>query len=177
MELARRTDPLSPAINSYLPYVYLAARDYDRAFQEGCRAVDLEPYSALAHWQLGRACLFSGAEKEAIVHLESAVKLGGKLSMWQSELCFAYARTGANSVAHEILNELLDRARLNYVSPYDIALCFAGIRNRTAALDYLQHAYRERVMRVISIGDPELDELRAEPRFTSLVQDLRMPTT
>ena len=176
MEMARKTDPLSPAINSYLPYVYLAARDYGRAQEEGRRAVDLEPHSALAHWQLGRACLFSGTTKEGLSELESAAKLGGSLSIWRAELCFARGRVGDRQGAEVILNELLDRAHSTYVSPFDIALCFAGLEENNAALNYLEQAYQERVMRVIAIGDPELDDLRSEPRFASLVHQLRIPT-
>jgi TolB-like protein/Tfp pilus assembly protein PilF len=45
IELARRVDPLSPGINAYVPYIYVAARDYERAVVEGRRAVELEPGS------------------------------------------------------------------------------------------------------------------------------------
>lgn len=173
--MARKTDPLSPAINSFLPYVYLAARDYGRALHEARRAVDLEPYSALAHWELGRACLFSGATSEAVTELEAAAKLGDKLSIWQSELSFARARVGDRQGAEAILQELMDRARSAYLSPYDLALCFAGLKDYHSALNYLEHAYQERVMRVISIGDPEFDDLRSEPRFTALVKQLQIP--
>jgi DNA-binding winged helix-turn-helix (wHTH) protein len=66
MELARRVDPVSAAITSYAPYVYLAARRYGRALREAKRAVALEPYSPLAHWTLGRAYLFSGRYQAAV---------------------------------------------------------------------------------------------------------------
>jgi hypothetical protein len=50
--------------------------------------------------------------------------------------------------------------------------CFAGLRNCEAALDHLEHAYQERLMRVLSTGDSEFNDLRAEPRFASLAQRL-----
>ena len=34
IELARRADPVSPVINSFLPYIYLASRDYGRAIEK-----------------------------------------------------------------------------------------------------------------------------------------------
>jgi len=176
MEMARKTDPLSPAINSYLPYIYLAARDYGGALREAQRAVHLEPHSALAHCELGRTLLFSGSAADGVMELEAAVRLGGRLSMWQAELCFARARTGDRHGAEAILKELMDRARRSYISPFDLALCFAGLEDGNSALNYLEKAYQERVMRVISIGDPELDDLHKEPRFVSLVQKLRIPT-
>jgi hypothetical protein len=81
MELARDHDPLSSAINSFLPYVYLASRNYDRALKEGQAAIMLEPYSPLAHWELGRTCLFSGLAKEALGEFELASKLADGHSM------------------------------------------------------------------------------------------------
>jgi hypothetical protein len=95
--------------------------------------------------------------------------------MWQAELSFARARAGDRSGAEAILNEMTALAQRSYVSPYDVALCYAGLGDASAALDQLEHAYRQRVMRIISIGDPELDGLRLEPRFASLVERLRLP--
>ena len=176
IELARRVDPLSPAINAYVPYIYLAARDYARAADEGRRAVELEPYSPAARWQFGRACLFSGDVSQAVTELETASNLANRRPMWQAELCFARARAGDRSGAAAILSEMTALARSSYVSPYDLALCHAGLGHAEAALDHLEHAYKERVMRIISIGDPELDGLRLEPRFASLVERLRLPS-
>jgi serine/threonine-protein kinase len=175
IELARLVDPLSPAINAYVPYIYLAARDYGRAAAEGQRAVELEPHSPVAHWQFGRACLFSDDVSRGVAELQTASHLANNRPMWQAELSFARARAGDRSGAEAILNEMTALAQRSYVSPYDLALCYAGLGDASAALDQLEHAYRQRVMRIISIGDPELDGLRLEPRFASLVERLRLP--
>jgi hypothetical protein len=50
-----------------------------------------------------------------------------------------------------------------YVSPYE------------SALDYLEQAFTQRIMRIVAIGDPEFDDLRGKPRFTRLVDRLRLP--
>ncbi len=122
IELARRSDPVSPAINAYLPQIYLAARHYDRARYEARRSVELEPHAPLAHWQLGRACLFSNQAMRAVAALEHAVKLAGPESMWEAELSYARARAGDRRGAQSILSRLIERARRDYVSPYDLAV-------------------------------------------------------
>ena len=176
IELARRVDPLSAAINAYVPHIYLASRDYERAVAEGQRAVELEPDSPVARWQLGRACLFSGDVSRAVAELETGSKLANRRTMWQAELSFGRARAGDRSGAETILREMTSLAEGSYVSPYDLALCCAGLEHIQEALDYLERAYQERVMRIIAIGDPEFDGLRQEPRFVALVERLGLPS-
>jgi tetratricopeptide (TPR) repeat protein len=175
IELARRVDPLSPGINAYVPYIYVAARDYERAVVEGRRAVELEPGSPLARWQLGRACLFSGNVRRAVAELETASQLANARTMWQAELSFARARAGDRSGAEAIVNDMITLMQHEYVSPYDLAVCYAGIGQAGAALDHLERAYDARVMRIMAIGDPEFDDLRQEPRFLSLMRQLHLP--
>ena len=175
IELARRSDPVSPAINAYLPQIYLAARQYDRARKEAHQSVELEPHAPLARWQLGRACLFSNQAMPAVAALEHAVKLAGPASMWEAELSYALARAGDQSGALGILSRLTERARREYVSPYDLAIAFTGIGDHESALDHLEQAFAQRVMRIVAIGDPEFDDLRSKPRFTRLVDRLRLP--
>ena len=175
IELARRADPVSPVINAFLPYIYLASRDYGRAVEEARRAVSLEPYAPLAHWYLGRAYLCSHQPERAVEALERAVSLGGAGSMWVAPLSYARARAGDRTGALTLLNELSDRARHEYVSPYDLAVAFTGIGDHACALDHLEQAFSERVMRIVMIGDPEFDGLRAEPRYRRLLDRLRLP--
>jgi tetratricopeptide (TPR) repeat protein len=175
IEQARRADPVSPAINAYLPYIYLAGREYGRALQEAQRAVDLEPHAPLAHWHLGRAYLFSNHVERAVGALERAVTLAGPASMWEAELSYARARAGDHPGALRLLSELIERARRDYVSPYDLAVAFTGIGDHESALDHLEQAFTQRVMRIVGLGDPEFDGLRADPRYRRLLDRLRLP--
>jgi hypothetical protein len=49
--------------------------------------------------------------------------------MWEAELAFARARAGDTDGATRILSGLIKRARHEYVSPYDLAIAFVGIRD------------------------------------------------
>jgi hypothetical protein len=70
---------------------------------------------------------------------------------------------------------LIERARRDYVSPYDLAVAFAGVGDHECALDQLEQAFAQRVMRIVAIGDPEFDDLRSKPPFVRLVDRLRLP--
>ena len=176
IEQARRADPISPAVNSFLPYVYLAGREYGRAVHEGQRATSLEPQAPVAHFYLGRAYLFSNRAERAVETLEHAVALGGGAAIWKGALSYARARAGDHAGASRILLELTERARYEYVSPYDLAIAFTGIGDRDSALDHLEQAFSQRVMRIVMLGDPEFDGLRGEPRYTRLLKDLGLPS-
>ena len=156
IELARRADPVSPAINSFLPYIYLAWRRLRSSSTRGAASRELEPYAPLAHWYLGRAYLCSNQAERAVEALEHAVSLGGAASMWVAPLSYARARAGDRAGALTLLSELIERARHEYVSPYDLAIAFTGIGDhdvrarspragvqRTRDADY--HARRSRV--------------------------------
>jgi tetratricopeptide (TPR) repeat protein len=139
--------------------------------------VNLEPYAPLAHWYLGRAYLCSNQPERAVEALEHAVSLGGPASLWVAPLSYARARAGDNAGALTLLSELTERARAEYVSPYDLAIAFTGIGDHGCALDHLEQAFSERVMRLIMLGDPEFDGLRAEPRYRRLLDRLRLPAS
>ncbi len=175
IETARRSDPISPAINAFLPYIYLAARQYGRALQEAERAVDLEPHAPLAHWILGRTSLFAGDVERAVTVLDRAVALAGPASMWTAQLAYARARAGDRSGAIRLLADLLERQRREHVSPYDLATAFAGLEDTVSALDHLEHAYDQHEMRVINLRDPEFGGLCKEPRYHRLLERLGLP--
>jgi DNA-binding winged helix-turn-helix (wHTH) protein/tetratricopeptide (TPR) repeat protein len=175
IEQARRADPVSPAINSFLPYIHLAGRQYDRALEEARHAVDLEPRAPLALWTLGRASLFSGRTEDAVAALERALPLAGRASMWTAALSFARARAGDRSGAEALQCELVERGRAEHVPSYDLAVTFAGLGQRGAALEELERAFTQREMRIVNLGDPEFDVLHDDRRYRQLAERLHLP--
>ncbi|AMY09357.1 Transcriptional activator CadC [Luteitalea pratensis] len=175
VERARHADPASPAITAFAPYIYLAARQYERAVQHAQRAVTLEPLAPLTHLYLGRAYLCANRHAEAVTSLRRARALGGPEGLWEAALCFAEARAGDLSAARVTVSGLVDRARHAYVSPFDLGIAFTGIGDHDAALSYLERAVQERVMRVIMLGDPEFDRLRADARYVRLLKTVQLP--
>ena len=175
IERARQTDPLSPAVTTFVSRIYLMARDVDRAVAEGTRAVGLEPYSPLAYRGMGRALFFAGQSSAAIAAFEHAIQLDDKVPMWEANLCFACGRSGDEARAQAILASLQERERAGeFISPVDFAVCCAGMGHTDLALNYLERAYAERVMRVMTLRDPEFDELSGTPRYRALLERLRL---
>jgi hypothetical protein len=54
---------------------------------------------------------------------------------------------------------------------------YAALGDRDSAFDWLERAYAARENEIETIGAmPELDPLRGDPRFTSLLRRMRIPT-
>ena len=61
-----------------------------------------------------------------------------------------------------------------HVSPYALAVVYAGLGNRDEAIAQLERAYRERVWAMYMIRlEPAFFGLRSDPRFVALVRKMR----
>jgi hypothetical protein len=83
--------------------------------------------------------------------------------------------TGKHEASHSMFHRLEDLAQQRYIPAYFFARIYVGLDNKDCAFDFLEKAYEERYgllayMRV----DPELDPLRADPRFADLMQRVKL---
>jgi serine/threonine-protein kinase len=78
--------------------------------------------------------------------------------------------------ATRAIEELRQRAKRFHVSPYDIAIIYAGLGQKEEALAWLEKAYEERSWYLCLLSvDPKLDAFRSEPRFQSLLRRVGFP--
>ena len=71
---------------------------------------------------------------------------------------------------------MLEESKNQYVSPFYVALVYAGLQEKENALDWLEKAFQDRSNAMVFLKvDPELDGLRSLPRFQSLLAQLGLP--
>ena len=75
MQVARAVDPLSPAINTDLGWLYLSSRQCDRAIEQLERTRELDPGFAVVHFWLGNAYVRAGSYGGGIEELRKGVSL------------------------------------------------------------------------------------------------------
>ncbi len=93
-----------------------------------------------------------------------------------ASLGHALGTAGDRPGARAVLDRLLRQREHQYVSPYDVALVYAGMGEKDKALDWLQRAYQERSsLLVFALREPRLAPLRAEPRFAALMREFALP--
>jgi serine/threonine-protein kinase len=174
--LQRRAQELDPLVHKVdLATAYLRAGAYDEALQAATRATDLDPQYARGHATIGWVLVLQGRHDEGLARLQTAVALSAGHTLWLAQLAQAYGMTGHVDKARELLGQLEDRARREYVSPYHLAYVHTGLGDRERAIDYLERAYTERAGAVYGIkGSFLFKPLHGHPRFTALLRKMNL---
>jgi TolB-like protein/Tfp pilus assembly protein PilF len=168
---AHQLDPLSLIINQGVGGKYLYARRYDEAMAQFRRTLELYPHFPPTHQRLAWCYAQKRMYDEAITEMQRAVELSGNSTQMIAALGYAYAAAGRRDTAQGIIAELERRSKESYVDNYFVATIFAALEEKDEAFALLNKACAERSywMPWINI-DPQLDNLRSDPRFDSLVQ-------
>jgi TolB-like protein/Tfp pilus assembly protein PilF len=171
MKLAERLDPLSNIINTEVGWILFLLGEYDSAIKHCRAAVELDPKFAAAHWRLSEVYLQKKMFDTAIREIKRAIELSGSSLQMVARLAHAYAVSGKRGRALEVLNELNESAKIRYVSPYDIAIIYAGLSEKEMALAWLERGYRERTVGLTFLKvEPAFNSLRDDPRLTDLLR-------
>jgi tetratricopeptide (TPR) repeat protein len=175
MERARELDPVSLVVNATLGRVYRDAHRYDQAMEQCRKTLDLDPHIAMGHWCFGQVYIGEHRFKNAVQELELANQLGST-PLIVRDLAWAYAKTGQKDKANGILAGMLRNTESEYTSPYSIGVVQAALGQRDKAFQSLERALGERDCQITYLAaDPQLDGLRSDPRFQSLLDRLHIP--
>ncbi len=176
IQKARELDPLSISINFSLGWRLYLARQYDRSIKQLQDTLEMDPTYELPHLVVGQAYEQKGDYTLAIAELKKAVELSHGAPLMVSALAHAYARSGNRTEAERLLAELVAKSRTQYVSPYYLAIVCVGLGRNDQAIDWLEKAFADRSNGLVFLKmEPELDELRSNPRFITLQQKLGFP--
>lgn len=177
IQKARELDPLSISINFSLGWRLYMARQYDRAIAQLQDTLEMDPTYELPHLVVGQAYGQKGDYVHAIPELKKAVELSHGTPLMVSALAYAYGRSGNQAEAERWLADLQSKSKTEYVSPYYFAIACIGLGRRDQAIDWLEKAFADRSNGLVFLKvEPELDDLRSDPRFVALQQKLSFPS-
>lgn len=176
LERAHTLDPISPNIHAHLGINAMYARRYDEALSYFDQALEIDPGFLLAQRTRGLTLLRAGRPAEALEVLRQARAASPGSAHAAADLAYALARAGGLAEARALLSELAELARRRRVSAYDFAVVHAGLGETQAALAALERGLDEKATGVRWLKvEPIFDELRAEPRFATLVRKVGLP--
>src|SRR5579863_330168 len=120
---ARELDPI--LVQTDVSTTLLRAGRILEALEETRRSLRDDPAVPRVHSNHGWALIFHDEPTAGIASLEQAAALSPDSTLFLSQLGQAYALTGNVARAREILQQLHDRARHEFVSPYHFAYVYA----------------------------------------------------
>jgi len=168
-------DPLSSETNTYLGVNLYLARRYDEAIRQLRGAISTDPDYGWAKLWLGRALARVGKLTEALAELRTGLGQGWTNPEFESALGRAYADAGNRPEAEKVLDRFRERLQVGFVPAYSIATVHVGLGHIDEAFDWLAKAEAERSYYIPWLKlDPELDPLRADPRFAALLKKVGM---
>ena len=172
--IARQLDPLSLLIMTVEGESLYLARRYDEAIGKLDQTLQIEPNFSPARVDRGLSSEQKGMWREAIADLEAARRLDNSPRS-TAILGEAFALSGDKPRARQILAELQDRAKREYVSPLYQAIVYAGLGEKDAAFSEVQAAFEERSTDMLGLKTGALyDPLRSDPRFDDLLKRMGM---
>jgi adenylate cyclase len=173
---AMQLDPLNAHLADDLGFHFYAARQYDDAIRALQKRFELEPDDGEAH--LGLAWVYGEKKmhREALAEMEKVVNLWNRNDVAVASLGKILGYSGRKQEARKLLEELEERSKHRYVSPYLIALVRIGLGERDQAIASLEQGYTNRDQWMMYLkADPRWDDLRSDPRFQDLVRRVGLP--
>jgi eukaryotic-like serine/threonine-protein kinase len=173
IKLAREIDPKSLIINANVGWCYYLAGDYAHAEEAEKNTVQMDPSFVTARGYLGQVYVAKKQYAEGIDEFRAAVSLSPGVVAGLADLGHGYAISGKKDQAEEILHEMQEQQGKKYVSAYDFAVLYAGLKDVNKTLEWLEKSYVERNGRLVNLAvHPQFAFLRREPRWQYLVEKI-----
>jgi adenylate cyclase len=165
-------DPLNSFFQAALAYFLYHARRYDDAIVQIKKTLELDPASTLAHHLSGCCLLWKGDTAGAIAEFQrSKIMVAG--AWYQGLLGYAYAISGDRAKAEQLLRELEEMAKRQYVSTTAFAMIYLGFGEKQKALDWLEKSYQDQESACWYLTvDRIYDSVRKEPRFQAILKKI-----
>jgi TolB-like protein/Tfp pilus assembly protein PilF len=172
LQLALQLDPVSSRAFMTSAFGYYFAHQYDQALLQMQHASALHHDPAELIFPLAVIYVEKGIYEEAIQQFKKLGDQPHALGHMGNE----YARMGREAEARQMISELQKHVQNTGVGRYEIALVYAGLREKDEAFAWLEKSFavRDKGLTYLKI-DPCLDPLRSDARFQDLVSRVGLP--
>jgi tetratricopeptide (TPR) repeat protein len=174
VKLALELDPLSLYISRGVGIAYNFAHRYDEAIEALQSTLEMDRNFSRTHFELGRAYVGKSMFKSALAEYQKEKEIIGS---WdpaiETYIGITYAKMGRRDDAQRILDDLIERSKEGYVSPWFLAKFSFALGENDQGFKWLDEVYEEHgIMACLIKSHPELDSIRSDPRYIALVKKI-----
>jgi serine/threonine-protein kinase len=167
--LAEARVSFSPLHSRKVAWAYYMARNYDAAIAQLHKVLAFDSGYQPARTLLARAYVLKGQFAEGVREMK-AVASGN-----EAMLAHVYAAAGLRDEARRTLSDVLAPSYPFPKRPYHIALVYGALGNADACFEWLERGFEQRDANMAHLAvDPAIDSMRADPRFTRLLERMRL---
>ena len=175
LKKAQELDPLSLLTNTSLGRQLYFTHQYDAAIQQLSKTLEMDPKFVPAQHAIEGAYAQNGMFKEAIGQRQKVLTLSGNPDL-AAAIGEDFNASGYPGVMRSWLEGLKEVSKRGYVSAYNMAQIYARLGDKEQALAALETALDQRDSNLTYVRvEPAFDEIRSDPRFQRVVQQLAMP--
>jgi tetratricopeptide (TPR) repeat protein len=131
------------------------------------RSLELNPDATQSRISLGLAYLHCGRNDEAVAEF-SRVAVQDPLSS-QMNLALTYAKLGRRDEAHKLVGEVLRSAHRDQARNYELVTIYFALGDKERGFELLRKSQLSWTEKALLKLDPELDDVRSEPKFEAIV--------
>jgi tetratricopeptide (TPR) repeat protein len=175
---AYQLDPLSPSVAFNVGYAQFLAGFPEDAITTCRKVVQDNPSYARSHWCLLRAYWAKGDHAKVVEEWKRYSQDLGSLTETQfaNALAEGFQAGGWKSAMQKGIEARLKERKSGSASPFEIALLYTELGNKDQAFIWLDTAYRERDVQMLSLNTHfALGPLHFDPRFADLVKKVGLP--
>ena len=166
-------EPMSPVMNAGVAFIMSVAAEedpgmLDKCVQQSRTNLEIAPLT-LSYLALGMCYEQKHMYKEAVDSFQKGIDLGGPYAILRAFEGHAYGHSGDKAKAREILVELQDLAKHQYISLSHLAMVYDGLGEKDLEIDALQQAYENHDSFLMHVRDAYFfDSVRTDPRFQEI---------
>ncbi len=168
-------DPLNMWPRNGLAEVYFKQHNFDAALEQALVLLEMQPNDPLMLAWTGTIYAMNGMPVEAREFGRKAARFAGGDPNLEVRRAALHAYLGEEAEARELLEQALAQRDHMFVSPGSIAIVYTHLGEHERAIDWLFRAVEEYDSFIFNLLYPDFDDLRSNPRFIELCEQLRMP--
>ncbi|NIN92121.1 tetratricopeptide repeat protein [bacterium] len=161
---------MSLIIGKNLGVFFYYARQYDQAIEALQKTVDMDPDFSQVSLALGRAYLQKSMYEEALAEFQKEMRKSG---FGVTLIGITYAKMGRREEALQLLDDLINRSKEEYVSPVGMASLYFALGENDQGFKWLDKAYEDLDSNLCYIKvSPRFESVRSDPRFKAILKKM-----
>ena len=176
IEKALELDPVSVVINRDLGIVYYYATQFDHALEVLKRAAEMDPSQIYIHFHLGAAYFSKSMYEEALIEYQKEREVSRGAYTWvETYIALTYPQMGRTDEAQKVLDNVLERSKHKYVSPFVLACLHIVVGKNDEGFKLLNKAYEEHDQWLCWLKiSPLFDSVRSDPKYNAILKKMNL---